>query len=217
MYSISSRSYGDMNIADKTHLISSSGFCTLEHTASNDIKSGSDNKSGKSGHDESVADNSALSKMTCSASSAASEVSCYSTERKSTYLGENDVSSIPGSPRNKFSHSEHSASVPDGYDYSSSTEHNYAISSGLSISSSTHPSSGTKTGDKYTPESLDAKEKDKGRVMTPLEAYEYPHQKVPRNVPLCVGKYGEQRKALDYSYHAQYKPERQLFHDELIG
>jgi hypothetical protein len=37
------------------------------------------------------------------------------------------------------------------------------------------------------------------------------------NAPICVGKYAKQRYGLDYSYHAQYVPERQLFHDMLIG
>lgn len=32
----------------------------------------------------------------------------------------------------------------------------------------------------------------------------------------CVGKYKEQRKQLDYSYHSYYTPERQRLHDQLI-
>ena len=210
MYSISSRSYGDMNIVDKNHLILSSGFCSQRLTTKTGCKSSSDGKSGKLAHNEDIADDSALSKMTCSTSAASSEGTCYSTERKSTYFGESDCSSFPGSPRNKCSHIEHSAPVPEGYDYSLSTEHNHAISSAIS---SSYPSSGTKTGDKYSPESLDAKD----RSNSPTQAFEYLHQNVPRIAPVCVGKYGEQRKALDYSYHAQYTPERQLFHDELIG
>ena len=34
--------------------------------------------------------------------------------------------------------------------------------------------------------------------------------------PVFVGKYGNQRKVLDYSYHSHYRPERQLLHDQLI-
>lgn len=34
--------------------------------------------------------------------------------------------------------------------------------------------------------------------------------------PLFVGKYKEQRKTLDYSYHSYYTADRQLLHDELI-
>lgn len=36
------------------------------------------------------------------------------------------------------------------------------------------------------------------------------------STPVFVGKYQEQRRALDYSYHTHYTPERQYLHDQLI-
>ena len=72
------------------------------------------------------------------------------------------------------------------------------------------------------------KDRDSGMVVTEEKELEIEVEKevekekekeveVEEEEPVCVGKYAKQRSELDYSYHSQYTPERQLFQDLLIG
>lgn len=142
----------------------------------------------------------------------------YSTERKSTFHGENNISSFPGSPRNSAGRESFPSVILDDYDYSKSTEYIYTVKSADAID----PPADRKGG-----ESRSAS----GESIVPVEAeaidrnvpssHSFPNETkkiiAQENAPICVGKYAKQRYGLDYSYHAQYVPERQLFHDMLIG
>jgi hypothetical protein len=163
-----------------------------------------------------------------------SEDTCYSTEKKSTHYEENAYSSFPGSPRNKNAREIFTSLVPEDYDYSRSTEYAHSVhtaAASAAADKNTYESRVLGNGDSCTMSSA-AKDKqvplqqDHFQVM-PISAA--PDTK-PKNgvlpqsptavasvTPLYVGKYAKQRKELDHSYHSHYTPERQYFHDMLIG
>ena len=154
-------------------------------------------------------------------------------------------SSFPGSPRNRKSgeniFEELNSPVPEDYDYSKSTEYSYAIEPQNFDRNNGSRSITYDTGDGgsdvnkeqserglfFLKENLtdilsNSIEADMSSIFLPHPEKSSTEMKKEKEMakelgPICVGKYAEQRRELDYSYHSQYTPERQLFHDILIG
>lgn len=167
-----------------------------------------------------------------------------SSENKDRFLsssGDDSMySSFPGSPRNRKSKEDNfdslKSQVPKDYDYSKSTEHSYSINSeklkrddiyrsnNYDIRDGDGVEKKESCGGKYSSVevSLSAVEAEISSIFQPhaegpVIKIKKEERKDEENGPVCVGKYAEQRRELDYSYHSQYTPERQLFHDILIG
>ena len=169
-----------------------------------------------------------------------------SPERNDKCSGDDSFcSSFPGSPRNRKSRDnifeELNSLVSEDYDYTKSTEYSYAVKPQYFDRNNASRSITYDTGDEGSEGNKECLERglfllDKNRTDIPSNLIEaevssifLPHpeksstemkrekEKAKELGPVCVGKYAEQRRELDYSYHSQYTPERQLFHDILIG
>ena len=146
-------------------------------------------------------------------------------------------SSFPGSPRNRKSRDnifeELNSLVSKDYDYTKSTEYSYAAKPQYFDRNNASRSTTYDTGDGGSEGNKECLERglfllDESRTAEVPSIF-LPHpeksstemkrekEKAKELGPVCVGKYAEQRRELDYSYHSQYTPERQLFHDILIG
>lgn len=215
---VSCSTHSDITVVDSNAFVMASEFCSQDSGAASHSKSDSDRncrlKNDKNGlkntHAPSSADDFAqLSKH---------DDNSYSMERKGTYHAGNNFSSFPGSPRSKMARESYSSVSLDDYDYSKSTEYAYTVR----ITSMSDPPADKKggefrlaSGESIVPIEAEASDRNIPSSYTSSNGEKTTNTK--DNAPICVGKYAKQRLGLDYSYHAQYVPERQLFHDMLIG
>lgn len=229
-----------MDVVDRNHHIASTTSCTQE-----DIKRGGhystfSSKNGKFNNEKQSSDENGASKGT-TRYDPESEDTCYSTEKKSTHQKENPYSSFPGSPRNRSFREIFASVVPEDYDYSRSTEYAHSVrtaAASAAAGKNTYESRVLDNGDSCTMSSA-AKDSDKDKNEQALLQRDHfqvtsvsdaaldrkAKNGVKHSAPtaaasattLFVGKYAKQRKELDHSYHSHYTPERQYFHDMLIG
>ena len=224
MQSVSCSSNSDTEVVDRNHCIASADSCTQEEIERGGHYTTCSNKNSKLDYEKKSSDENGASKGT-TRYDPESEDTCYSTEKKSTHHGESSYSSFPGSPRNKSAREIFPSLVPEDYDYSRSTEYAHSV----------HTAAASVAADKYTYESriidnsdtcaMSSTAKDKQVLpdyyaMLPVNDGSDIKPKsggISNVTPLYVGKYAKQRKELDHSYHSHYTPERQYFHDMLIG
>jgi hypothetical protein len=233
MQSVSCSSNCDIDVVDRNHHIASADSCTQEEIDRGGHYTTCGSKNSKLNHEKQSSDENGASKGT-TRYDPESEDSCYSTEKKSTHHEENAYSSFPGSPRNKSAREIFTSLVPEDYDYSRSTEYAHSV----------HTAAASAAADKNTYESRILANGDSCAMSSAAKGKQVPLQQdhfqvmpvsdipdtKPKNgvmpqspigvasvTPLYVGKYAKQRKELDHSYHSHYTPERQFFHDMLIG
>lgn len=241
MQSVSCSSNSDIDVIDRNHRITSADSCAQEEIDIGGHYATCGSMNSKLNHEKQSSDENGASKGT-TRYDPESEDTCYSTEKKSTHHGENSYSSFPGSPRNKSAREIFTSLVPEDYDYSRSTEYAHSVhtaAASTAAEKNTYECRVLGNDDSCTMVSAAKdidKDKDKDKQVwlsqdhfPVMPVSDVPDMKqnygvkpgaqlgVASMTPLYVGKYGKQRKELDHSYHSHYTPERQYFHDMLIG